>query len=157
LGERLAGVALVDAVLQALFGIKAEVSARVEGWFPDFNIVAVRDEDERALVELGFQGVYVGGGLGAACDGSFAVRSASTTARGLPLSFEITSEHARAFQEGTAIFNLWPYFREFVQSHLVAMALSAFTAPFLRIQPKPVTAVPEPGKRKKSRKEPKQQ
>ena len=99
-------MALVDALLQALFGIKAEVSARVEGWFPDFNIVAVRDEDERALVELGFQGVYVGGGLGAACDGSFAVRSASTTARGLPLSFEITSAHARAFQEGTAIFNL---------------------------------------------------
>lgn len=62
-------MALVDAVLQALFGIKAEVSARVEGWFPGFNIVAVRDEDERALVELGFQGVYVGGGLGAACDG----------------------------------------------------------------------------------------
>lgn len=64
--------------------------------------------------------------------------------------FEITPEHIRAFREGNAIFNLWPYFREFLQSHVTAMALPPFVAPFLRIQPKLPAPTPEARSRKKS-------
>jgi len=43
---------------------------------------------------------------------------------------------ARAFKDGNAIFNVWPYFREFLQSSLQRMGLPPLTAPFLRLQPK---------------------
>ena len=51
--------------------------------------------------------------------------------------FEITSEHVKAFKEGNAIFNTWPYFREYLQNNLQRMGLPPLTAPFLRLQPKP--------------------
>jgi hypothetical protein len=50
--------------------------------------------------------------------------------------FEITSEHVKAFKDGNAIFNAWPYFREYLQNNLQRMGLPALTAPFLRLQPK---------------------
>lgn len=58
--------------------------------------------------------------------------------------FEITPEHVRAFKDGNAIFNAWPYFREYLQSNLQRMGLPPLTAPFLRLQPKP-----KPRKREK--------
>lgn len=51
--------------------------------------------------------------------------------------FEITAEHVKAFKDGNAIFNAWPYFREYLQNNLQRMGLPALTAPFLRLQPKP--------------------
>jgi hypothetical protein len=59
--------------------------------------------------------------------------------------FEITSEHVKAFKDGNAIFNAWPYFREYLQSNLQRMGLPPLTAPFLRLQPKP-----KPRKREKN-------
>jgi hypothetical protein len=50
--------------------------------------------------------------------------------------FEITAEHVKAFKDGNAIFNAWPYFREYLQNNLQRMGLPALTAPFLRLQPK---------------------
>jgi len=50
--------------------------------------------------------------------------------------FEITSEHMKAFKDGNAIFNAWPYFREYLQNNLQRMGLPPLVAPFLRIQPK---------------------
>ena len=64
--------------------------------------------------------------------------------------FTLTPEHVRAFREGNAIFNLWPYFREFLQSHVTAMALPPFVAPLLRIQPKLPAPTQEPRVRKKT-------
>lgn len=49
--------------------------------------------------------------------------------------FVPTAEHVKAFRAGNAIFNLWPYFREYLQTTLVRMALPPLTAPFLRLQP----------------------
>ena len=58
--------------------------------------------------------------------------------------FEITPEHVKAFKDGNAIFNVWPYFREYLQNNLQRMGLPPLTAPFLRLQPKP-----KPRKREK--------
>lgn len=51
--------------------------------------------------------------------------------------FSITPEHVKAFKDGNAIFNAWPYFREYLQNDLQRMGLPPLTAPFLRLQPKP--------------------
>jgi hypothetical protein len=51
-------------------------------------------------------------------------------------SFDATPAHVDAFKDGNAIFNCWPYFREYLQSSLVRMNLPVFTAPFLRLQAK---------------------
>lgn len=50
--------------------------------------------------------------------------------------FTLSPEAARAFKDGNAVFNMWPYFREYLQSSLQRMGLPVLTAPFLRLQPK---------------------
>ncbi len=50
--------------------------------------------------------------------------------------FEITPGHVKAFKDGNAFFNAWPYFREYLQNNLQRMGLPALTAPFLRLQPR---------------------
>ncbi|MCL4784814.1 MAG: hypothetical protein KJZ70_17405 [Bryobacterales bacterium] len=42
-----------------------------------------------------------------------------------------------AFKDGNAIFNVWPYFRELLQSVTTRMGHPALTAPFLKLHPKP--------------------
>ena len=56
--------------------------------------------------------------------------------------FSITPAHVKAFKDGNAIFNAWPFFREYLQNNVQRMGLPPLTAPFLRLQPKP-----EPHKR----------
>lgn len=51
--------------------------------------------------------------------------------------FSITPRHVKAFKDGNAIFNVWPYFREYLQSTLQRMGLPPLTAPFLRLGPRP--------------------
>ncbi len=51
--------------------------------------------------------------------------------------FELSSGQARAFASGNAVFNAWPYFREFLQTSLQRMGFPALVAPFLRIQVRP--------------------
>ena len=50
--------------------------------------------------------------------------------------FSLTPEHVKAFKDGNAIFNTWPYFREYLQTNLQRMGLPPLTAPFLRLEPK---------------------
>lgn len=46
------------------------------------------------------------------------------------------SEHElEVFGSGTAMFNVWPYFREFVQASLFRMDLPQVTLPLLRVRP----------------------
>jgi hypothetical protein len=52
----------------------------------------------------------------------------------LQAGFSITPEHVKAFKDGNAIFNVWPYFREYLQSNLQRMGFPPLTAPFLRLQ-----------------------
>jgi hypothetical protein len=53
--------------------------------------------------------------------------------------FAPTEPHIRAFKDGNAIFNAWPYFREYLHTSLQRMGLPPLTAPFLRLQLKGVS------------------
>jgi hypothetical protein len=50
--------------------------------------------------------------------------------------FEITAERIKAFKDGNAIFNVWPFFREYLQNSLVRMGMPPLIAPFLRLEQK---------------------
>jgi hypothetical protein len=65
--------------------------------------------------------------------------------------FEPRDDQIKAFHAGNAIFNSWPYFREFVQNSVVRMHLPPPPVPFLRLMP------PKMGdaKRKRALREPK--
>ena len=49
--------------------------------------------------------------------------------------FQPSKAQIDAFREGNAIFNVWPYFREYLQSSLQRMGFPPFVAPFLKIEP----------------------
>lgn len=78
--------------------------------------------------------------------------------------FEPRPDQIRAFQNGNAIFNAWPYFREFLQSTMARMGYPPYAAPFLvlRLKPHqqkesaaaaklPLQATPVPSKKKTNR------
>ena len=48
----------------------------------------------------------------------------------------LSAQQITAFKNGNAIFNCWPYFREFVQSSLLRMNYPPLSLPFLRLIPK---------------------
>jgi hypothetical protein len=50
--------------------------------------------------------------------------------------FEITAAHVKAFKDGNAIFNAWPFFREYLQTSMLRMGMPPLTAPFLRLEQK---------------------
>jgi hypothetical protein len=50
--------------------------------------------------------------------------------------FQPSAEQIKAFKEGPAIFNCWPYFREYVQNTVVRMNYPPPTIPFLWLEVK---------------------
>jgi len=54
----------------------------------------------------------------------------------LTADFTPTIEQIRAFKEGNAIFNCWPYCRQFVQEMIQRMGYPPLVIPFLRVQTK---------------------
>jgi len=50
--------------------------------------------------------------------------------------FTLTSENVKAFKDGNAIFNCWPYCRHFVQEMIQRMGYPTLILPFLRVQTK---------------------
>jgi hypothetical protein len=50
--------------------------------------------------------------------------------------FQLSPEKAEAFAQGNAIFHLWPYFREFLQSSMTRMGQEPLLAPYLMVMPK---------------------
>jgi hypothetical protein len=50
--------------------------------------------------------------------------------------YEPTTAEMEAFRTGNAVFNCWPFFREFVQSMVVRMDMPPPPVPFLRLAPK---------------------
>jgi len=48
---------------------------------------------------------------------------------------QLKQTHYDAFARTNAIFNVWPYWREFVQSATVRLGLPALTLPLFRLQP----------------------
>lgn len=93
-------------------------------------------------IEVSFQmiGVAEAEGDGAAgkskADPAVVVDCAFAADYELAPDFAIRPEHVKAFKDGNAIFNVWPYFREFLQSSLQRMGLPPLTAPFLRLEVK---------------------
>ncbi len=61
-------------------------------------------------------------------------------------SFEPSPESVTAFKDGNAVFNCWPYAREFVHNLTARMGLDLPPLPFLRIVPKQAAAQTEPVK-----------
>jgi hypothetical protein len=52
--------------------------------------------------------------------------------------FQPTAQEAKAFASANAVFNVWPYFREFAQSTCSRLGFSSAPAiPFLKLVPKP--------------------
>jgi hypothetical protein len=62
---------------------------------------------------------------------------------GLQAAYDLTdgyrpsTEEIEAFRTGNAVFNCWPYFREFVQNTVTRMNYPPPTIPFLRLMPRP--------------------
>ncbi len=50
--------------------------------------------------------------------------------------YQPTPEAVKAFKDGNAVFNCWPYFREYVQNTITRMNLPPLTLPLLRLLPK---------------------
>jgi hypothetical protein len=50
--------------------------------------------------------------------------------------FVASPAQVRAFKDGNAVFNAWPYFREYLQDTVQRMGLPPLLAPFLRLRPK---------------------
>ena len=50
--------------------------------------------------------------------------------------FHPTKEQVEAFHHGNAIFNCWPFFREFVQNTTSRLNYPSAPVPFLRLMPK---------------------
>src|ERR1035438_9475279 len=59
-------------------------------------------------------------------------------------SFQPSLESVTAFKDGNAVFNCWPYTREFVQNIAARMGLDLPPLPFLRIVPKQAASEPHP-------------
>ncbi|HCC58421.1 MAG TPA: hypothetical protein DEQ47_14415 [Solibacterales bacterium] len=45
-----------------------------------------------------------------------------------------TQEQINAFSTGNAVYNYWPYFREYAQSEAMRASLPVLLIPFLRVQ-----------------------
>jgi hypothetical protein len=50
--------------------------------------------------------------------------------------FTPTSDQVKAFKDGNAIFNCWPYCRQYVQDMIQRMGYPSLILPFLRVQTK---------------------
>lgn len=58
--------------------------------------------------------------------------------------FKPTDSQIKAFHRGNAVFNCWPFFREFVQNTAIRTHFPPPPVPFLRLMPKPPSPPPAP-------------
>ena len=68
----------------------------------------------------------------------FSVECAYELCYGLKEGYRPEESGVEAFKNGNAIFNCWPYFREFFQNLTSRMGHTPPPLPFLRVAPKPV-------------------
>lgn len=71
----------------------------------------------------------------------FAVESVYELCYRLKEGYKPEENEIEAFKNGNAIFNCWPYFREFFQSITARMGQAAPSLPLLRVVPRPATPV----------------
>jgi len=76
----------------------------------------------------------------------FSVECAYELCYGLEEGYRPEGNEIEAFKNGNAIFNCWPYFREFFQNLTSRMDQAPPPLPFLRVAPRPVVSTaPETG------------
>ena len=71
----------------------------------------------------------------------FSVECAYELCYGLIDGYRPEGNGVEAFKNGNAIFNCWPYFREFFQNLTSRMGQTPPPLPFLRVAPKPLVPV----------------
>jgi len=67
---------------------------------------------------------------------AFCVECTFEVAYQLRPEFTPTAEQAKAFKDGNAIFNCWPYCRQYVQETIQRIGYPPLVLPFLRVQTK---------------------
>jgi hypothetical protein len=67
-------------------------------------------------------------------DPPFLVKARFALSYTLPEGFQATKEEIAAFARVNAVFNAWPYFREYVQSTAARMMLPTVTLPLYRLR-----------------------
>lgn len=67
----------------------------------------------------------------------FRVECKFETSYELRTGYDPSPKEIQAFKEANAIFNTWPFFREYLHSTVLRMGYPALSAPFLKLVPKP--------------------
>jgi hypothetical protein len=93
--------------------------------------------DEALAVEVSFEAFAVDAKKAKV----FSVECAYELCYGLREGYRPGENEIEAFKNGNAIFNCWPYFREFFQNLAARMGQTPPPLPFLRIAPKPPVPV----------------
>jgi hypothetical protein len=103
---------------------------------------AARQIDDALAVEVSFDAFAVDANKIRV----FSIECAYELCYGLKEGYRPTANEVEAFKSGNAIFNCWPYFREFFQNLTSRMGETPPPLPFLRVAPRPVApAVSEAG------------
>lgn len=95
-------------------GIETHLEGSVLSIFPHFSLIVKRHEGspEELLVRI---------------EARFALTYALSSKQ------DLSEENYEAFGQRNAVYNAWPYWREFVQSTTVRMGLPALTLPVYRV------------------------
>jgi preprotein translocase subunit SecB len=88
------------------------------------------------LVEVNFRLAGARKGDGAKGRTVFCVECTFEVCYQLRPGFTPTPEQIKAFKDGNAIFNCWPYCRQYVQEMIQRMGYPPLLLPFLRVQTK---------------------
>jgi hypothetical protein len=88
------------------------------------------------LVEVSFRLAGAKKGNSAKSKPPFCVECTFEVSYVLRSEFTPTAEQAKAFKDGNAIFNCWPYCRQYVQETIQRIGYPPLTLPFLRVQTK---------------------
>lgn len=102
----------------------------------DFKAKHIEGESGQLLVEVSFNVA------GAQNEGPSKIKTVFCINCTFELSYDLkpefapTVEQIRAFKDGNAIFNCWPYCRQYVQETILRLGYPPLILPFLRVQTK---------------------
>jgi hypothetical protein len=115
---------------------------------PPFHLQLSRNSIANAIVEnvLRIQVKFQVQGLDKSSPSSqlFGIECAFDLDYQIQDQFQPSTEAIAAFKDGNAVFNCWPYVREFIQSTVSRMSIAPPPIPLLRFIPRPKAAEAEP-------------
>jgi hypothetical protein len=103
----------------------------------DVKATRIGCEGESLVIEVGFSFKGTQKPEQKKCPPVISVESTFQVTYRLKPGFEPTDDQVRAFKDGNAIFNCWPYCRHYVQEQVLQMGYPPVTLPFLRVVTKP--------------------